>query len=101
MSHPQNFDKLTELVRAQTFRLMEYGGTTPEATCDVIADEAPIFMRRSGRIASSSCARRFTVPKFARSQNAFRKGSAPSIGTTSMGAFQSMKFGQYTTRTSG
>jgi hypothetical protein len=41
MSHLKNFDKLGNLVRALTFQLMEYGGTTPEATCDVIAEEAP------------------------------------------------------------
>ena len=49
MSHPQNFAKLTELVRAQTIQLMEYGGTTPEATCDVIAQEEPDFCAAFGR----------------------------------------------------
>ena len=49
MSHSQNFDKLAGLIRAQTFELMENGGTNPEATYDVIAEEEPALCAAFGR----------------------------------------------------
>ena len=48
MTDTQNFDRLARLIQTHTFELMECGGTTPGATCEVIAEEYPELYERLG-----------------------------------------------------
>jgi hypothetical protein len=48
MTDTQSFDRFAKLIQSKTMELMEYGGTTPHATCELIAEEYPELYKAVG-----------------------------------------------------